>query len=241
MTRWLKRGFWLSAWSCWVWLGFGLHRELPREFKQTSGDLGLRGAERPVGFVGGGDLVLTETSLPNDRSRFVVWDAAGPSRRFECVTPLGWRTTRVAPSHAVAFGGPFDGVFRAMTVVEVLDLQTGGRRRLADEAEVVGVHPTRSWVALAIKGPRDVAEGRSFPCSNLWVVDFRTGSRIFEWSDSQTNADGPRILDCQFDGDDGIFVFADHYFGNEPEPVFWEVIRLSLTSGETSRMALAAR
>jgi hypothetical protein len=89
-------------------------------------------------------------------------------------------------------------------------------------------HPKRRWVALALNGPSEVPGGRWFPRSNLWVVEFHTGSRILAWSDAQTNANGPRILDCQFDGDDGIFVFVHYDFDNGPEPGHWEVIRPSL-------------
>ena len=39
--KWFKRGLWLAAWCVWLWLGFGLYRELPR-------DLGPRVCKIPV-------------------------------------------------------------------------------------------------------------------------------------------------------------------------------------------------
>jgi hypothetical protein len=50
--KWLKRGLWLIAWSVWIWLSFGLYRELPRQTGALVCRLSLGQNERIVGFLG---------------------------------------------------------------------------------------------------------------------------------------------------------------------------------------------
>ena len=46
----LKRLLWLAAWSVWLWLGFGLYRELPRDLGPVVCKLQLTGGQSLVGF-----------------------------------------------------------------------------------------------------------------------------------------------------------------------------------------------
>src|SRR6185295_4893402 len=47
----LKRFLWLAAWGVWLWLGFGLYRELPRELGPRVRKLWIEGEYTPIGFV----------------------------------------------------------------------------------------------------------------------------------------------------------------------------------------------
>ena len=66
MKRWLPRSLWLLAWSLWAWLGFGLHRELPRDAGAPVCKLTLRPAERLLGFIPKEAKVVT---LEDERTR----------------------------------------------------------------------------------------------------------------------------------------------------------------------------
>jgi hypothetical protein len=55
----LKRFLWLSAWSVWLWLGFGLYRELPRDFGPVVSRLPFRPSELVAGFVGDSTVAVT--------------------------------------------------------------------------------------------------------------------------------------------------------------------------------------
>ena len=50
MKHWLSRSLWLAAWSFWLWLGFGLYRELPRELGPVVCRLPMNEAESTIGF-----------------------------------------------------------------------------------------------------------------------------------------------------------------------------------------------
>src|SRR4051812_36148475 len=58
--RWRKRGLWFLGWSIWAWLGFGLYRELPRQVGPQVCRLPLEVGERPLGFLYGEEVVVTQ-------------------------------------------------------------------------------------------------------------------------------------------------------------------------------------
>lgn len=56
--RWFKNFFWLAAWSLWLWLGFGLHRELPRDLGPVVCQFELAEDETLLGFAPGREVVV---------------------------------------------------------------------------------------------------------------------------------------------------------------------------------------
>jgi hypothetical protein len=66
--KWLKRGLWIAAWAVWLWLGFGLYRELPRGLGPPVSVVCLVEDERVAGF------------LPDDRTIITLLDVEGATR-----------------------------------------------------------------------------------------------------------------------------------------------------------------
>src|SRR5215216_5328261 len=65
-----KRFLWLAAWSVWVWLGFGLYRELPRDLGPVVYRLPLRDRERAIRFLPDGRSVMTIDLTARDLGRW---------------------------------------------------------------------------------------------------------------------------------------------------------------------------
>src|SRR5688572_11675447 len=63
----LKRVLWLAAWSVWLWLGFGLYRELPRDLGPVVCSYRLNRDEQVDGFLPGGESFLVSQFGPDDR------------------------------------------------------------------------------------------------------------------------------------------------------------------------------
>src|SRR5687768_10262419 len=61
----VKRLLWTAAWSAWLWLGFGLYRELPRKPAAAVCELSLRGGidDIPLGFAGDSDRFMVARNL----------------------------------------------------------------------------------------------------------------------------------------------------------------------------------
>src|SRR5262245_2431773 len=59
MKRWLPRSLWLAAWSFWLWLGFGLHRELPRQVGEAARQFEKLPEEWIAGFLDEGNSIVT--------------------------------------------------------------------------------------------------------------------------------------------------------------------------------------
>jgi hypothetical protein len=68
----LKRGLWLAALAVWLWLGFGLHRELPRDLGPVVCKLQTESAAMIYGFVGATNRVLVIRRDPNDEWGLLV-------------------------------------------------------------------------------------------------------------------------------------------------------------------------
>jgi hypothetical protein len=72
----LKRFLWLSAWSVWIWLGFGLYRELPRDLGPSVCRLPLGEQESEIGFVHGRHQLVTEERLGENQPIIIrLWNA----------------------------------------------------------------------------------------------------------------------------------------------------------------------
>jgi len=172
IRRWLPRSLWLLAWSAWAWLGWGLHRELPRETPAFVGSVLLELGEKPLGFIPGEALFLTGTQGRDGRSPVVrVRDAEGRVAR-EYICPL--------PDGTPAFDGK-RGVCEyhygdARVGASYLDLRTETWVSLPAEADgTPSHHPSQPW-ALFWRGPQGESP------ESVVVVDLTTGRFVFHWS-----------------------------------------------------------
>jgi hypothetical protein len=84
MKRWLPRSLWLLAWSFWVWLGWGLYRELPRDLGPAVCQIPLENSWWIVGFlVDRHAIVARDLRPPTLPFRFAVFDAHDGARMHE--------------------------------------------------------------------------------------------------------------------------------------------------------------
>jgi hypothetical protein len=67
--KWFKRCLWIAAWATWAWLGFGLHRELPRSLSPAITKLPLERDDTLLGFVKDTSYVVVQRSLPLSASK----------------------------------------------------------------------------------------------------------------------------------------------------------------------------
>jgi hypothetical protein len=175
---------WLVAWSGWLWLGFGLHRELPRSRGPVVCRIPVGGVGGILGFVRNSDFVAVEEWIdrPVHRANVVVFDAKTGIRQREgpMPLPLGAADTYMSPqearlqsirTHGWVFGARED--VRHSTILHAVNVMTQDWRPLSPGPIVyVAVHPTRAWVA--------IVEGHSpTKVDRVVVVDFHTGRRLF--------------------------------------------------------------
>jgi hypothetical protein len=170
-VKWLARIFWLAAWGAWVWLGAGLHRELPRNLSPVSRRLPLDRTETPIGFVESGELLA---SYKPDAAQKLVIRVREPLKGellFEEHTPwVNPAEFRFSARHGLIVGAEFGRV----TGVRILDLRSGRWAELHPTASLHHLHPTRPWAVM------------SYVEENNWavvllVVDMRTKERLLEW------------------------------------------------------------
>jgi hypothetical protein len=227
ILRLFKHLFWLAAWGVWLWLGFGLYRELPRDVGPVVGKLPLEGeADHLLGILEGDDLALTMSVKPayGGNVQFDTWEIVGRRTRHSFVGPTLWFGSNSSIRHGVAIGPARGDDKSAKESMQVLDLRTGEWKKLGPKTwNHLGVHPTRPWAAFADNGDRKSP-------AKLFVIDFRTGERVFEWTASSDPKRKLFLRECQFlDGDEFLINASD------PRSVF---IHLSRTRGELARMTI---
>jgi hypothetical protein len=227
ILRLFKHLFWLAAWGVWLWLGFGLYRELPRDVGPVVGKLPLEGeADHLLGILEGDDLALTMSVKPayGGNVQFDTWEIVGRRKRHSFVGPTLWFGSNSSIRHGVAIGPARGDDKSAKESMQVLDLRTGEWKKLGPKTwNHLGVHPTRPWAAFADNGDRKSP-------AKLFVIDFRTGERVFEWTASSDPKRKLFLRECQFlDGDEFLINASD------PRSVF---IHLSRTRGELARMTI---
>jgi hypothetical protein len=175
MKRWLPRFLWLFAWSCWAWLGFGLHRELPRDLGAVVATVGQARYESFVGFIDGSQVLVGQTST---RQRFSgatrLLDAPSGVTIRELPWPIGSIFPLVDMHHGVTFGSfPRSPENSASgTVKGYLYLITG------TVVELVGCgdsepafHPRKPWAKF---------QSDTKTCSNVTVFDVQSGRLLFQ-------------------------------------------------------------
>jgi hypothetical protein len=175
MRRWAPRILWLSSWSFWLWLGFGLYRELPRDAGPIVARLPMPARTAVLGFVGDSNLVaLMRVRFEDLRVWIVVADAESASvlRTVEAPDSTRYLTHETDSfSHGVIFANRHvgDTTKNERNGFHALHLQTGEWTRLSDRnASMLALHPTRPLVAF-LDGDEDVV-----------VSDLRTGERLVE-------------------------------------------------------------
>ena len=238
--KWIKRGVWAVACGLWALLGVGLYRELPRTgalvaelaFKDEHERWGPQ--ERPLGFTNGDGLLVTQRWQPNPdggQTRCTVWEVAARRRRHDLDWPLFWTREIVAPGQGVVIGN-CRGEGANRDALTLFDLRTAEQRRLGpSDWRVEAIHPERPWAAIDVRPADDGPE-------KVLVIDFRTGERLFEWTDPQPSAETTYAQDCQFLGGDEFLITTFRYFTPPSTRSHWDVHQFSLARGELARMSL---
>jgi len=174
--KWLKRCCWLAAWGVWLWLGFGLYRELPRHAGAKVCEAQFEEGERPLGFFDDDRLLATLEVLDDSKGFNVrVRDALrGEVKRRVPAGRIGtYYDQQFSSTHAIVVGGQ-----RADESLPpaALDLHTGKWTDLGPNAAYFkSFHPTKPWALLT-----QAAHG-DFTPKSASVVDLRSGRRLFEW------------------------------------------------------------
>jgi hypothetical protein len=195
LKRWLSRSLWLAAWSFWLWLGFGLFRELPRELGPMVVKLKLDesddGMETPEGFLADADEIVT-TVVSTERGVF--------ARVRSATTGDLVREYRIADSRGLAFHiscrygialheRPFSSKPDHVRIATV-DLRSGAViRQPAALRGFAGFHPTRLLAMTFDFGAPtdrkaddgDSEAGPPAEVGHVEVVDLRNGTSVFSW------------------------------------------------------------
>jgi len=230
--KWVKRVLWAAAWGVWVWLGIGLHRELPRAPAPCIAKLSFSSPERSLGFTDGDYLLATLRWAANDaggETRCSVWNVDDQRRLHDLDWPFHWSRELVAPGHGVFIGnrrgtGPKQG---ALTLY---DLRTGEWRRIGPEYwHVEAIHSTLPLAAIDERPDDDNAE-------RVLVLDFRTGQRILEWTNPPAPEGRVYIQECQFLDGDELLITAFNFFGVNSIHTRWQIHRVSLSRGELTKL-----
>jgi hypothetical protein len=177
-----KRFLWLSAWSVWLWLGFGLYRELPRHAGPVLTQIPIQGGEQILGLFADGDLLATIRVGEEPRTFLVsVWDVSRAEEIRQSILSADdvWRY-HFSSRHGVIIGGIPNQASGDPARIGALDLHTGKWTNLAaNGAQLAQFHPAKPLVVLRMFGPE-----RGSP--EAIVVDFRTGRHVFEWKRTES-------------------------------------------------------
>src|SRR5262249_51644605 len=156
--RWICRGLWIAAWTFWVWLGFGLYRELPRDLGPVVYEPRFEPGEQLQGFLRDQPAFMTKV---NDTAVFRLHNARTgeieSTMRDDGETPASWEW--VAWSwHGLAIGHQRMKLLQGTTPetmgyrpdggagdVRVLNLRTGERRSFVGLGMLLRVHPDYPW------------------------------------------------------------------------------------------------
>jgi hypothetical protein len=177
--RWLSRGFWLLAWSVWLWLGVGLSRELPKVLGPTAFQLPNNSKEDMIAFLhnrpsiftldDGADDRLPIIRLRNERTGDIELevksDGAGIPRSFGFFN-----------SFKHGFHGRCEAYPRTPNTtwpVFVLNLTTGKWNRFDDVGYEPTFHPTKPWVMFNRSDVDPTIDA-------VVVIDLETGRRVFD-------------------------------------------------------------
>lgn len=189
----LKRLLWLAAWGVWVWLGVGLHRELPRDLGPAVHSIPSQHPNFIWGFVDRKPKIAV-MEFRSDRDEYVwrIHDAySGENVSEFCVPrkPLG--PIKHSPNrrflHVDHPPTDFSSVLKIDATIpealpkwpvqklHLLDLAAARWLEITIEEHRLIYHPTKPWAVFWTGG------GRDYGNSYVVVHDMETGRRIFEW------------------------------------------------------------
>ena len=224
MKRWLPRSLWLLAWSFWLWLGFGLYRELPRELGPVMlalprNDKGIV-EEYALGFLTDSDDVVTTVQstkgflvrVRDGRTGVLVREA----KAGECLfINMGSVIVGVHYSPRLGFvlHEPHDEGHSAEHPFVTLDLRTGRSiNQPHARSEFGAFHPHQPLVLtyeLTQGWARDddgQGQTRRLEPDRVEVVDARTGESVFSWTGSQMSEELRKRCGKPFFSADGTLV-----------------------------------
>jgi hypothetical protein len=214
----LKRLCWLAAWSVWVWLGVGLHRELPRNLGRPIHRLPFAADEMTLGLIDGTSKSVS-VRFDQDAEKTYVrrWDVAAgtleeeikgawfergafqfqlsPTKRF---MTCGYADLKCDDWRLIFVNSRAARLTMTNVGREIVDLSTGKRSPIPDHAEVV-FHPVRPLAAFWFRFPR-------LETKRVQVVDLESGRRVFEWPTDPPDPPPDVIKAPCFVGDDRIAI-----------------------------------
>jgi hypothetical protein len=184
----LKRGLWFIAWGVWVWLGFGLYRELPRELGPVVCKLPISRDSTVLGFVETTDRIAVVSKTMNNLATTIgVYDSRTAellSKNYAPAVADVMPMRHVVRSHGalVAHYVPFEDDDRTADGLHLLDLTIGKWKRLSTNlVTAIAVHPRRPWIGYVDRGSASsIGKPRgSQRLPSLVVYDFERGRPIF--------------------------------------------------------------
>jgi len=187
--KWLKRGCWLAVWCVWLWLGFGLYRELPRDLGPVVCKLPLNPTEQFEGFLRGMPSVVTK-DFDSSIAKYVFRRRSATTGEVELESPMdqpdsGYWTFTVSAWHGYVIGydqtmvigasdpGEIARVRKNLSgEVQIFNLRNGERRALADLGTLTATHIEKPWALFCrnIGGENERAT----------ILDLETGRRMLE-------------------------------------------------------------
>lgn len=177
--KWFSRSLWLAAWAVWLWLGFGLHRELPRELGPVATWLPLNPKEDMIAFIHNRPSILTVDDAPDDRLPIIRLrnERTGEIELEVKSEGVGIpRSFGFFNSFKHGFHGRCEGyppTANTTWPIFVLSAATKEWRRIDDVGYDPKFHVTRPWVMFS----RSLVE----PISDAVVIlDLESGRRVFD-------------------------------------------------------------
>jgi hypothetical protein len=213
---WVKRTLWLAAWGGWVWLGFGLSRELPRHVEQKKID---PPRDERKWFCGDMEDGTSVTRIDGDdaglSSRYDVVDTATGRLLHEWKGPdqdyPRWESSRLS----VVAGVNRDAVEAGTEEpFQLLDLRTGAWTPLGGMLlHIEGEHPSRPWI---------IIDDGTVVSSRLRVYDVDAKRWLFDWAQTQDQQVAEEEVNRVWFEDDELVVVVEHRrrwgAGRRPEP-----------------------
>jgi hypothetical protein len=174
--KWVKRGLWVAAWGCWLWLGFGLYRELPRDLGPVVASIPMTN-QQVAGFVGEANLVALVTGRVSPTVE--LFDCETGQRKQTLDTGLSRLPSEdlyrwLARSLLFADGIRDSIDYKPALGLHCIDVAAGTINRLSAFGAVACVpHDNRPWVLVAERHPDSPFVRR------IVVFDRNTGMEVF--------------------------------------------------------------
>jgi len=170
-----KRFLWLLAWGVWLWLGFGLYRELPRRLGENVCKLPLLPHEEVDAFLHDATSIITRqqssstvkpvfrrrSAMTGEIERIIASDQFPADSTNHVVLPH--QNCVIAFSESTWFENSAGNVV-------VVDLDNGERRIFLKLGALRSVHPEKPWAIFVHRINVD---------EQHLVVDLKTGNRLF--------------------------------------------------------------